>query len=87
MELSKEYFHGLLLYDFKSGESAAASSCRINAAFGDVPVSKCAAEDGFARLRNCDLNIEVFARLRRPTKANNDQIATVDGIRPTAKHT
>lgn len=33
-ELSKECFSSLLIHDFKSDESAAANSRRINAAFG-----------------------------------------------------
>ncbi|KAF2348986.1 hypothetical protein FHG87_020256, partial [Trinorchestia longiramus] len=40
MEVSKQYVRGLLLYDFKSDKSAAASSRRINGAFGNGTVSE-----------------------------------------------
>ena len=51
LELSKQYICGLL-YDFKSNESAAASSHCINPAFENGMVFECTVEDKFRHFCN-----------------------------------
>lgn len=74
MELSKEYIRGLLLYDFKSGESAVASSRRINAAFGEGTVSKRTAQDWFKRFRDGDFNLKDSVRSGRASEFDNERL-------------
>ena len=74
MELSKQYFCGLLLYDFKSGKSATASSHCINAAFGDDTMSECTAQDWFRHFRNGNFNLEVSPWSGCPAQVDNDRL-------------
>ena len=74
MELSKQYFCDLLLYDFKSGESAAVSSRRINAAFGDGTMSERTAQDWFRHFHNGNFNLEDSPRSGRPAQIDNDRL-------------
>lgn len=82
MDLSKEYVRGLLLYDFKFGESAAASSRRINAAFGEGTVSERIAQDWFRRFRNGDFNLEDSVRSGRSSKVDNDRLRQLVELDP-----
>ena len=74
MELSKQYFRGLLLYDFKSGESATVSSRRINAACGDGTMSERTAHDWFRHFHNGNFNLEDSPRSGRPAQVDNDRL-------------
>ena len=74
MELSKQYFCGLLLYDFKSGKSATASSCCSNAAFGDSMMSECTAQDWFRYFHNGNFNLEDSPLSGRPAQVDSDQL-------------
>lgn len=74
MELSKEYIRGLLLYDFKFGESAAASCRRINGAFGEGTVSDRTAREWFARFRKGEFNLQDSFRSGRESDVDNDRL-------------
>ncbi|VDP48192.1 unnamed protein product [Heligmosomoides polygyrus] len=74
MENSKEYIRGLLLYDFKFGESAAASCLRINGAFGEGTVFDRTARDWFARFREGELNLQESIRSGRESDVDNDRM-------------
>ena len=74
MELSKHYFRGLLLYDFKSGESATASSRRINAAFADGTMFERTAQDWFRHFHNGNFDLEDSPRSGRPAQVDNDRL-------------
>ena len=74
MELSKQYFCGLLLHDFKSGESATASSHRINAAFGDSTMSERTAQHWFRHFHNGNFNLEDSPQSGCPAQVSNDQL-------------
>ena len=75
MELSKQYFRGLLLYDFKSGKSATASSRRINAAFGDSMMSERTAQDWLRRFHNGNFNLEDSLWSGRPAQVDNNRLS------------
>ena len=77
MDLSRAYIRGLLLYDFKSGLSAAESSRRINAAFGAGTVSERTAQDWFARFRQGNFNLEDLPRSGRPSEVDDDRLRTL----------
>ena len=74
MELSKQYFCGFLFYDFKSGESATASSRRINATFGDGTMSERKTQDWFRHFQNGNFNLEDSPRSGRPAQVDNDRL-------------
>lgn len=74
MSFSRTYFRGLMLYDFKSGFSAAESSRRINAAFGEGTTSERSARDWFARFRKGDENLEDAPRSGRPSEVDDDRL-------------
>lgn len=67
MDVSKSTVRSCLLYDFKSGLSAAESQRRITDAFGDGTVSKTTAKDWFTRFRGGDFNLEDRPRSGRPS--------------------
>ena len=73
MELSKQYFCGLL-YDFKSGKSATASSRRINAAYGDGTMAERTAQDWFRHFHNWNFNLKDSLRSGRPAQVDNDRL-------------
>ena len=75
MELSKQYFCGLLLYDFKSGESATASSRHINGAFGDGTMSERTAQDWFRHFHNGNFYLEDSPQSGRPAQVDNDRLS------------
>ncbi|GFV64909.1 histone-lysine N-methyltransferase SETMAR [Trichonephila clavipes] len=56
MDVSKELVRGCLLYDFKVGLSAVASSRRICQAFGDSAVNERTARHWFKKIRSGDLS-------------------------------
>ncbi|GFY47198.1 histone-lysine N-methyltransferase SETMAR [Trichonephila inaurata madagascariensis] len=57
MDISKELVRGCLLYDFKVGLSAAASSRRICQAFEDSAVNERTARHWFQKFRSGDLSL------------------------------
>ncbi|VDP14799.1 unnamed protein product [Heligmosomoides polygyrus] len=74
MELSKEYIRGLLLYDFKFGESATVSCRSINGAFGEGTVSGRTAREWSARFRKGELNLQDSFRSGRESDVDNDRL-------------
>ncbi|GFY76189.1 histone-lysine N-methyltransferase SETMAR [Trichonephila inaurata madagascariensis] len=65
MDVSKKFVRGCLLYDFKVGLSAAASSRRICQAFGDSAVNERMARHWFQKFRSGDLSLCDKARTGR----------------------
>ena len=63
-----------MLYDFKSGVSAAESSRRINAAFGEGTTSERSAHDWFARFRKGDESLEEAPRSGRSSEVDDDRL-------------
>ncbi|GFY42047.1 histone-lysine N-methyltransferase SETMAR [Trichonephila inaurata madagascariensis] len=59
MDVSKELFRGCLLYDFKMGLSAAASSSRICQVFGDSAANERTARHWFQKFRSGDLSFVI----------------------------
>ena len=57
----KTVLFDLLVYSFKSGESAIVSGCRTNAAFGHGAVVKCPTQDWSRRFRAGDFDPSVFS--------------------------
>ncbi|GFS39886.1 histone-lysine N-methyltransferase SETMAR [Trichonephila inaurata madagascariensis] len=73
MDVSKELVRGLL-YDFKVGLSAAASSRRICQAFGDSSVNERTARHWFQKLRSEDLSLCDKARTGRPQALDDEAL-------------
>ncbi|GFU80376.1 histone-lysine N-methyltransferase SETMAR [Trichonephila clavipes] len=73
MDVSNALIRGCLLYDFKVGLSAAASSHRICQAFGDSAVNERAARHWFQISRSGDLTLCDKARTGRPQAFFNDE--------------
>ncbi|GFY38874.1 histone-lysine N-methyltransferase SETMAR [Trichonephila inaurata madagascariensis] len=73
MDILKELDRGCLLYDFKVGLSAAASSRRICQAFGDSAVNERTARHWFQKFRMGDLSLCDKARSIRP-QALDDEV-------------
>lgn len=71
---SKPYIRFGLLYDFKSGLSAAESSRRLCTAFGAGTVSERTAQDWFTRFRSGDESLDDQPRSGRPTAVDDDRI-------------
>ncbi|GFY48374.1 histone-lysine N-methyltransferase SETMAR [Trichonephila inaurata madagascariensis] len=65
MDVSKELVRDCLLYDFKVGLSAAASSRRIGQAFGSSAVNERTARNWFQKFRSGDLFLCDKARTGR----------------------
>ncbi|GFV46916.1 histone-lysine N-methyltransferase SETMAR [Trichonephila clavipes] len=76
MDVSKELVRGCLLYDFKVGLSAAASSRRICQVFGDSAVNERTAKQCFQKFKSGDLSLCHKARTRR-LQALNDEAMQV----------
>ena len=74
MNVTKEYLRGLLLYDFKSGISAAESSRRIKNAFGDGVMSERSAQEWFKRFRSGDESVTDHERSGRPSTVDDDKM-------------
>ncbi|VDP14690.1 unnamed protein product [Heligmosomoides polygyrus] len=87
MELSKGYIRGLLLYDFKFGESAAASCRHIGGAFGEGTVSDRTAREWFARLRKGAFILQDPFRSGRKSDVNNDRLRQLVESDPTPELT
>lgn len=66
MEVSKELIRGCLLYDFKVGLTAAASSRRICQAFGVNAVNERTARHWFQKFRSGDVSLSDDPRSGRP---------------------
>ncbi|GFV01808.1 histone-lysine N-methyltransferase SETMAR [Trichonephila clavipes] len=66
VDVSKELVWGCLLYDFKVGLLAAASSRQICQAFGDSAISERMVRHWFQKLRSGDLSLCDKARTGRP---------------------
>ncbi|GFT42117.1 histone-lysine N-methyltransferase SETMAR [Trichonephila clavipes] len=66
MDASKELVWGCLLYDFKVGLPAAASSHQIYQVFGDSAVNEPTARHWFQNCRSGDLSLCDKARTGRP---------------------
>ncbi|GFV28579.1 histone-lysine N-methyltransferase SETMAR [Trichonephila clavipes] len=74
MDVSKELVRGCLLYDFKVGLSAAASSRRICLAFGDSSVNERSARHWFQKFRSGDLSLCDKARTGQPQALNDEAL-------------
>ncbi|GFY64897.1 histone-lysine N-methyltransferase SETMAR [Trichonephila inaurata madagascariensis] len=74
MDVSKELVRGCLLYDFKMGLSAAASSHRICQAFGDSAVNECIARHWFQKFRSGDLSLCDKAQTGRPQALDDEAL-------------
>lgn len=74
MEVSKELVRCCLLYDFKVGLSAAASSRRICQAFGDSAVNERTARHWFQKFRSGDLSLCDEPRSGRPQALDNEAL-------------
>ena len=74
MEVSKELVRCCLLYDFKVGLSAAASSRRICQAFGDSAVNERTARHWFQKFRSGNLSLCDEARCGRPQALDNEAL-------------
>ncbi|GFW42196.1 histone-lysine N-methyltransferase SETMAR [Trichonephila clavipes] len=72
--VSKELVWGCLLYDFKVGLSAAASSRRICQAFGDSAVNERTARHWFQKFRSGDLYLCDKARAGRPQALDDEAL-------------
>ncbi|GFT86901.1 histone-lysine N-methyltransferase SETMAR [Trichonephila clavipes] len=68
-----ELVRGCLLYDFKLGLSAAASSHRICQAFGDSAVNERMARHWFRKFRSGDMSLCDKARRGRPQALNDGE--------------
>lgn len=77
MDLSKPYFLGLMLYDFKVGLNAAESAFHINSAFGKDTVSKCTTQDWFVLIPTGDKDVENRLRSGRPFRLDNEQLGQI----------
>ncbi|XP_076063419.1 histone-lysine N-methyltransferase SETMAR-like [Oratosquilla oratoria] len=71
MEVSTDLVRGYLLYDFKVGLSAAASSRRICQAFGDSAVNEHTARRWFKRFKSGDLSLRDEPRSGRSQVLND----------------
>ncbi|GFX23220.1 histone-lysine N-methyltransferase SETMAR [Trichonephila clavipes] len=71
---SKELVRGCLLYDFKVGLSAAASSHRICQAFGDSTVNERTARHWFQKFRSGNLSLCDKARTGRPQVLDDEAL-------------
>ncbi|GFU82077.1 histone-lysine N-methyltransferase SETMAR [Trichonephila clavipes] len=74
MDVSRELVRGCLLYDFKLGLSAAASSHRICQAFGDSAVNERMARHWFRKFRSGDMSLCDKARRGRPQALNDEAL-------------
>ncbi|GFY52742.1 histone-lysine N-methyltransferase SETMAR [Trichonephila inaurata madagascariensis] len=74
MDVSKALVRGCLLYDFKVGLSAAASSCRICQAFGDSAVNERTAKHWFQKFNSEDLSLCDKARTGRPQALDDEAL-------------
>ncbi|GFY57606.1 histone-lysine N-methyltransferase SETMAR [Trichonephila inaurata madagascariensis] len=74
MDVSNELVRGRLLYDFKAGLSASASSRRICQAFGDSAVDERKARLWFQKFRSGDLSL--------CDKALTGRLQALDDYRP-----
>ncbi|VDO66036.1 unnamed protein product [Heligmosomoides polygyrus] len=68
-----EFIRGLLLYDFKFDESAAASCRRINGAFVEGTVSDRTARECFARSHKDQFNLQDSFRSVCESDVDNDR--------------
>ncbi|GFV30319.1 histone-lysine N-methyltransferase SETMAR [Trichonephila clavipes] len=74
MDVSEELVQGCLLYDFKVGLSASASSRRICQAFGYSPVNERTARNWFQKFSSGDLSLCAKARTVRPQVLDNEAL-------------
>ncbi|GFY52370.1 histone-lysine N-methyltransferase SETMAR [Trichonephila inaurata madagascariensis] len=74
MDVLKVLVRGCLLYDFKMGLSAAASSHRICQAFGDSAVNERTARHWFQKFRSGDLSLCDKARTGRPQALDDEAL-------------
>ncbi|GFY75909.1 histone-lysine N-methyltransferase SETMAR [Trichonephila inaurata madagascariensis] len=74
MDVSKELVRGCLLYDFKVGLSAAASSHRICQAFGVSAVNELTARHWFQKFWSGDLSLCDKARTGRPQALDDEAL-------------
>ena len=74
MSLSNEQIRICLLYDFKSGLTAANSQRKLCAAFSEDLVSERAAQKHFQRFRSGDFGIEDKPRSGRPSAFDDDML-------------
>ncbi|PRD22395.1 UNVERIFIED_CONTAM: Histone-lysine N-methyltransferase SETMAR [Trichonephila clavipes] len=81
MDESKELVWGFLLFDFKEGLTAAASSRRIYQAFGNSAVNQRTARDWFRKFRSGDLSLCNKVRIGRPQAL--DDVALQGPLRRT----
>ncbi|GFW99901.1 histone-lysine N-methyltransferase SETMAR [Trichonephila clavipes] len=77
MDVSKELVRGFLLYDFKVGLLATASSHRICQAFGDSAVNERTARHWFQKFRSGDLSLCDKAQTGRPQALNDEALPQV----------
>ncbi|GFY69199.1 histone-lysine N-methyltransferase SETMAR [Trichonephila inaurata madagascariensis] len=74
MDVSKELVRGCLLYDFKVGLSASASSRRICQAFGDSTVYERTARHWFQKFRSGDLSLCDKGRTGQPHALDDEAL-------------
>ncbi|GFX83359.1 histone-lysine N-methyltransferase SETMAR [Trichonephila clavipes] len=74
MDVSKELVRGCLIYDFKVGLLAAASSRRICQAFGNGAVNECNATDWFQKFQWVDLSFCDKARTEQPQALDDEAL-------------
>ena len=81
MELEREHFHAMILYDFKCGLNEPQTLERLTQAFEDLALSRATVFRWFAEFKRGRISLKVEERSMRPTSViSEENISAVEAL-------